>query len=389
MLSRFAGALVALPLTLAFALTLTSATSSGAAGAAAVESVTIKGRGYGHGHGLSQWGAQNAASQGLSYRQILRFYYPGLAWGKAGGKVSVLVSADRTRDVMVRARPGLTVEQVRGAKSIQTTKARPRAQRWRIVPLAGGRSRVDYFQSRWRRLATFRGDAEFTAGGRPITLFVTNKSRVAYRGVLRSAGRDTVNILPLDHYLRGVVPQEVPALWHPHAVRAQAVAARTYAAFERRQPLARHYQICDTTQCQVYGGYSAEQAGSNAAIQATSRQVLTKGGRPAFTQFAASNGGWTSAGGFPYLPAKRDPYDTWPGNPYNSWTATVAAKTVETAFPAIGDLTGVQVVDTDGNGRWGGRATAVRITGTTTDTTITGDTFRSIFGLRSTYFTVV
>ncbi len=139
-------------------------------------------------------------------------------------------------------------------------------------------------------------------------------------------------MLPLESYLKGVVPREVPAAWTPHAVRAQAVAARTYAAFERAQPLAEHYQICDTTQCQVYGGFTDEHPASNKAVQATKKRVLLAAGEPAFTQFSASNGGWTSAGAFDYLPAQEDPFDT----AYQGWTDTVTAREVEQALPAIG-----------------------------------------------------
>ena len=75
-----------------------------------------------------------------------------------------------------------------------------------------------------------------------------------------SLDRDTVNVVALDTYVKGVVPQEVPALWPTATVRSQAVAARTYAAHERAAaPAGRHYQLCDTAQCQVYGGLSAEQ----------------------------------------------------------------------------------------------------------------------------------
>lgn len=351
-------------------------------------SLRIDGHGFGHGHGLSQYGAQNAALQGRTYRQILDFYYPGTGRGRAAGKVKVLISADRSRDVVVAARPGLTIRQVGSRKAADLTKAAPRAKKWRITPLTGGRSRVDYRVAGWRRLGVVRGDAEFSAGGRPIRLYVTKRRAVAYRGVLRSVGHDTVNILPLDAYLQGVVPREVPALWDPDAVRSQAVAARTYAAYERREPLARHYQICDTDQCQVYGGFSAEHPAATAAIKATARQIVTKGGRPAFAQFSASNGGWTSAGAFGYLPAKQDPFDRWTGNPYADWSTTLTAAAVEAAFPAIGDLTSVQVTRRDGNGEWGGRVEAITLTGDRTSTSISGDTFRSVFGLRSTWFIV-
>lgn len=350
--------------------------------------IRIDGHGFGHGHGLSQYGAQNAALQGRSYRQILDFYYPGTGRGSAAGKVKVLISADRSRDVVVAARPGLSVKEVGARGSIDLTQARPRAKKWRITPLSGGRSRIDYRVAAWRRLSVIRGEAEFSAKSRPIKLYVTKRRAVQYRGVLRSAANDTVNILPLDSYLQGVVPREVPALWDPDAVRAQAVAARTYAAYERLRPLARHYQICDTDQCQVYGGYSDEHPAATAAIRATGRQIVTSGGKPAFAQFSASSGGWTSAGAFGYLPAKQDPYDRWSGNPYADWTTTVPAAAVEAAYPAIGNLTSVQVTRRDGNGEWGGRVEAITLNGDATSTSISGDTFRSVFGLRSSWFLV-
>jgi len=385
MRSRFAAPVLAL----ALSTTLAPAASAQENSERRAPTISLIGNGFGHGHGMSQYGAQSRASDGQSERQILNFYYPGLQWGQAGGKVSVLISEDRTRDVIVAARSGLTVAQVAGPKKIALSSARPTAKRWRIVPLPGsnspgGKSRVDFFRSGWKKLTTLPGAAEFSAGRRPITLFVTATKRVAYRGKLRAISGDTVNVVGLEDYLKGVVPQEVPASWHPEAVQAQAVAARTYAAFERRRPLAKHYQICDTTQCQVYGGYSEEHAASNQAIAATAKQVLTSGGQPAFTQFSASNGGWTAAGSFPYLPSKKDPKDTV----YRGWTDSVEAGEVQRAYPAIGTFQRAEVVKRDGKGEWGGRVLSIRLVGATTSTVISGETFRSVFGLNSTYFTL-
>ena len=104
-------------------------------------------------------------------------------------------------------------------------------------------------------------------------------------------------------------------------MRAQAVAARTYAAYERQELTG---PLCDTTSCQVYGGYSAEHPASNDAVAATAHLTLMHRGAPAFTQFSSSSGGWTSAGSKPYLPAKADPYDGWAGNPVHSWSARVS-----------------------------------------------------------------
>jgi SpoIID/LytB domain protein len=354
--------------------------------------VKILGHGYGHGHGLSQYGAQRAATKGLGYRQIVRFYYPGTSWGRSAGPVAVLLTADTTRDVVVGARSGLIARPV-GGSPIALTRLRPKATQWRITPVAGGRSAIHYKTDGWHRLRLVKGDAEFSAGGAPIRLLVPGGSR-SYRGVLRSASpgsgldRDTVNVLSLDAYLKGVVPREVPAYWHPQALRSQAIAARSYAAYERKHSTRRHYQLCDTDQCQVYGGFTDEQPRTNQAIDATRGQVLTKNGGPIFAQFSASSGGWTSAGAFSYLPAKPDKYDDFPGNDYHSWTVPTTDAAIERAWPAVGDLTSVETRDRDGNGEWGGRVGTVVLRGSGGTVEVSGDDFRFLLGLYSTWFTI-
>ena len=69
------------------------------------------------------------------------------------------------------------------------------------------------------------------------------------------------------------------------------------------------WDVVDSTADQVYGGYSGETSPESAAALATAGQYISYGGRAAFTQYGSANGGWTSAGSQPYLPAKPDPYD--------------------------------------------------------------------------------
>ncbi len=354
--------------------------------AGAAEPLELEGRGFGHGIGLSQHGAQRAATQGVGWQRILRTYYPGTRLGRAGGQVAVWISGDDDGDTRVEDRPGLRLAKVGTSRSWSLAKLDPRAEQWRVSADGRGRSVLESRRNgSWRRQQVFTGDAEFSAPA-PITL-VTPEGRTAYRGVLRSAAasadgtrRDTVNRLSLENYLRGVVPQEVPALWDPDAVRAQAVAARTYAAFERADRAARHYQICDTSQCQVYGGASAEHEASDAAIRATRGRVVTRGGDPIFAQFSASNGGYSVRGPFDYLPARRDPWDRY------RWEQTVSVADLETAFDTIGDYERVEVVERDGRGAWGGRVTRVTVVGSAGSSTVSGDTFRLRLGLRSTLF---
>lgn len=354
-----------------------------AAVAAGPDSVALEGRGYGHGRGMSQHGAQSAASlHGRSYREILGFYYPGLELGSARGTLRVLISGDTTADVVVRDRRRLRVRAVGSGKSWGLQ--RPDAERWRLTAGSGGATVVSVFVRRWERVRTIGGVAEFTAGGGPITL-VTPSGPVRYQGALRSAsgpsGRETVNVVRVESYLRGVVPLEVPALWHRQAVAAQSVAARTYALYHRAHPRASHYDLCDTTSCQVYGGYSARHQASDAAIAATAGEVLRHNGSPAFTEFSSSNGGWTVAGDKPYQVAEQDHWD-----PAELWQVRLTDDQLERAFPAIGDFQRLRVMLRDGNGAWGGRVLRIRVVGDRAARTVDGDDFRSALGLRSTWF---
>lgn len=126
--------------------------------------------------------------------------------------------------------------------------------------------------------------------------------------IKRGTGGRTINNVLLEDYVKGVVPAEMPTSWAANAVRAQAVAARSYAV--RLQRFARYseYDICDTTACQVYGGMSRETSGGNAAVKATAGSIVTYRGVVALTQFASSNGGYSARGDYPYLAAHRDPY---------------------------------------------------------------------------------
>lgn len=348
-------------------------------------SVKLEGRGYGHGRGMSQYGAQGAASQhGRTWRQIVGFYYPGTRVGEAGGKIKILIEGDADHVVTVVDRPRLKVS-AQGLDPVPLD--RRGAKRWRLVRNGTGAT-LSVLTDRWRKVRELGRNAQFSAGGRPIALVMPAGVPRRYRGALRSARGDTINVISLEQYLRGVVPREVPALWHPQAVRAQAVAARTYAAFERRAHTG-HYDLCDTTSCQVYGGVADEHPASDDAIWATRGKVVTKGGAPIFSQFSASNGGWTVKGDFSYLQAQRDPWDRWSGNPHRSWTQSLTDDAIEAAFPGIGDFQRLRVRRRDGNGAWNGRVLRIKVVGGAGSVVRSGDDFRVIFGLRSTWFRIV
>jgi SpoIID/LytB domain protein len=180
----------------------------------------------------------------------------------------------------------------------------------------------------------------------------------------------------------------MPASWHRYAVRAQAVAARTYAMFERSSSSARWFDVYDTPRSQVYGGVAAELPASNAAADVTAGQVRTYQGKPAFTQFSSSNGGWTSAGSkdMPYLAHTADPYDGVSANANHDWSTTLSAAAISRAYPAIGKLLRVRVTQREGGGDWQGRVERLVLEGAKGKRPLTGGEFCSTFGLKSTWF---
>ncbi|MCW2750363.1 MAG: hypothetical protein JWR83_1473, partial [Aeromicrobium sp.] len=359
--------------------------------------VTLSGHGFGHGIGMSQYGAQNAAIKGLTWGAITRYYYPGTTIATYKSSIRVLLTHDTTASVIVKAKSGIVFRNLVTTKTLAlpTTISGQTVTRWQIVPTPGKatQSTLEYqTNGAWTTYKSTRwtGDGQFE-GPSTLSLVLPDGSAMTYRGALRSAlpssgstTRDTLNVLPLESYLRGVVASEMPSSWKTYALRSQAVAARTYAA--RSIAAGRRFDICDTTACQVYGGTKAETASTDAAIKGTAGKILTYDGKPALTQFSSSSGGYSAAGSEPYLKQKVDAYDDFAGNPNHSWTATIKASTLEKAHPKIGTLKSLKITARSGSGDWGGRVTSLTLTGSTSSVTITGAAARTLLGLKSTWF---
>jgi stage II sporulation protein D len=364
---------------------------------AASPTLVVTGNGYGHGHGMSQYGAKGAADAGQTYQQILDFYYHGTTLGTAGGKIRVLLTADNDNNLKVASAQGLRVRDLGNGR---TYKLKKKARAWRLRSVAG-QTRVYYKTGHWHLYKTggrkaLAGDGEFKSSAGQLTLKLPGGTSRAYRGKLRFTNSDTVNVLRLERYLKGVIAAEMPSTWPAAALQSQAVAARTYAARERADHLTRWYDLCDTTACQVYGGAALERPQTNAAADATAGRALVFGGQYAFAQFSSSSGGYTSASipAQPYLTAHDDLYDR-AASPYLHWKVTVDTAKLQAAHPEIGTLTFVQITGRESpnppsTAEWGGWVQKVTLTGTggtKTTVDIGGGEFRSIYGLRSAYFT--
>lgn len=362
---------------------------------------TIMWRGNGHGHGLSQYGARGAAQKGLNYSQILAFYYPGTVQAKVGGNIRVQLGSVPRDNLQVLPTSTLTlIDTATNATTTLPTSINGMAvKRWRLGVNAQGSAVVSYLQATWKSYRTLVGDGEFIDHARTYVTLL-NPTTMRYHGGLLAASavahdmhRYPVNVVSLEQYVDGVVPAEMPTSWPQPALRSQAIAARTYALFERAENRGNYYDICDTTWCQVYAGMDAEVASSDQAVTATKGIYLAYQGKPAFTQFSSSNGGWESYGGQPYLPSQADPYTPTAQQVYGrdySWKEVGSATTLQSAYPGLGVLRSITITKREGGegATWQGRVLSMTLNGSKGAQVISGDTFAAIFGVGSTWFTL-
>jgi SpoIID/LytB domain protein len=374
----------------------------------------VDGRAWGHGRGMSQWGAQGAALKGVSSTAILDAYYRGTAstrrpetrslkvvltrQGAEGRPPAGAPSTDRRYECDNTGRYGCELEVLHNTglearaglgswNSLPGSVSGRTVQSWRVLNDSAGLHLQYWSGDVWRGYAldgqtTHAGPVAF-GGLSLLRLQYEDGSVRQYRGRL-SAYRTSsttvarVNTLPRESYLRSVVPKESPASWQPAALQAQAVAARTYAEnYRLGRPSGSVWDICDSTFCQVYAGYSTTPPGgsrvvnevtsTDEAIAATADLLRTWDGAPIRAEFSASNGGWTVDGGVPWMPAQRDGWDGTPANPHHRWTGQLPASALESRFPAVGRLTAVVVLNRDGNGEWGGRVLDVELRGVASD----------------------
>ena len=221
-----------------------------------------------------------------------------------------------------------------------------------------------------------------------------------YRGSLelrhRGAGLTAVNIVPVDDYLLSVVPEEMPTDWPAEALKAQSVAARSFALKSRGRHAAEGYDLCTTTHCQLYKGIASEKTASTAAVRATRGEVLTYGGQPIEALFHTDSGGMTESSEdvwgshVPYLRAVRDtPLGTMP------WSKTVSTADLEQKLAAKGhaigrlraiELSPLAIGRAAKDRTASGRVKAMTVTGTKGSVTLSGTAWRSLLGLKSTLF---
>jgi SpoIID/LytB domain protein len=201
-----------------------------------------------------------------------------------------------------------------------------------------------------------------------------------------TAGKlDAVNVLGLEQYLQGVVAQEMPSAWPEEALKAQAVAARSYALAHLVR--GKHFDVYADVRSQVYGGIQGEHPRTTAAVQATKGEVILWEGKPADALFHSTSGGTTldAAEVFgkpvPYLVGVEDPHSAL--SPVHRWGPTpVAEATLRKGLKLRAPVTALKL--TRGAS---GRVSRVDVTAGTVSTRISGADLRRAAGLRSTWIT--
>ena len=259
---------------------------------------------------MAQWGAYGYAQQGSTYEEILAHYYPGTNLDQAAvARVRVLLAQGRSRLTVASDAPFSVRD---GVGQLWHLTAGPHAfgPGFRLKTIEGAQPQQ------------LPGPLLFLPGTAPLRL-----NGLPYRGQLQASVANgalrAVNNVGLEAYLFGVVPSEMPYTWLPEALKAQAVAARTYALAVRKT--GGWFDLYPDTRSQVYRGIAGEKASTTTAVNDTAGEVVLYNGHVATTYFFSSSGGrtaaasevWPSSPPIPYLVSVDDPYDTI--SPHHQW----------------------------------------------------------------------
>ena len=390
------------------------------------------GGGYGHGIGMSQYGSYGMGLRGARAGAILGFYYRGTRVRRAALPSAVRVgvlqawrdpsTGRRLGRVLVCGRPVRGVRSSSGAFTAVGVDKRGRRTARRLAggvtysvrPQAGGTS---VFRGVQRVFGPSRAGTgvslRFQSGVRVPALLVLPQAGRTLRwgrldiGLVRqgTAVRPrAVAIMSFNAYLRGLA--EVPSSWPAETLKAQAIAARSYAlATMRAAGQHRGWRSWDGCDCGVYAdtrdqhwaGWAKERGPGGArwvaAVRSTDRLVVTWRSRVVHAFYSSSSGGHTASttswGGpnLPYFPARRDPDDRARGrNPNHRWRATRTAAAVSAALRGygVGRVLALRVRSADVSGR----VRAVEVRGTRRTVVVPGGTFRYLLRLRSTKFAI-
>ncbi|MDI6602159.1 MAG: SpoIID/LytB domain-containing protein [Thermoanaerobacteraceae bacterium] len=220
-----------------------------------------------------------------------------------------------------------------------------------------------------------------------------------YRGDIsfirnNSSDMTVINILPIEEYLYGVLPNEMPSIWPEEALKAQAVAARTYAVYnimynDKFKSLG--FDVGCSTDSQVYKGKSTESPVTNKAVDMTRGIVLEYNGKPIEAFFHSHSGGYTAdisdvySSSSPVFVGKEDPYSLGYAASYDEWRVTLSAEDLlNKIIPTKGDIGMINSLSLTRS--YTGRVLEMDIDGMKGSAVMKKNEIRNAFGLKSTLF---
>jgi stage II sporulation protein D len=334
----------------------------------------INGHGWGHGVGMGQWGANGFARRGTAYDRILAHYYPRTAITQAPvAQVRVLLAAGKKK-LTISSEAPFRVRDAKGKAHALAAGQLVLGPGLKLKPKGA------------KRKIALKPPLVFLPGEQPLRL------RRLYRGSIRvdldKGALRAINYVGLEPYLYGVVPSEVPDDWPAEVLKAQAVAARSYALATRKVGGA--FDLYPDVRSQVYRGVDEEVESTNAAVDETAGEVLTYRGVIATTYFHSTSGGrtaavtdvWPNSKPVPYLVSVDDPYDSL--SPYHDWGPVILSAT---RFDRVLKTPG-RLLDVRTNVSPSARVTTVAGVGSLGQVTLRGSDLRRALKLRSTWFRV-
>ena len=324
------------------------------------------GGGTEHGIGMSQHGAAGLARLGKNYKEILEYYYQNTkvkAKSDPNGRIKVWLRSaspsggkicpkDENSSILVGEK------KVKGCVSVSPSTVPKVPKKIIIAPIAPNSTLlVKYKNSSYN---------EYTG-----KIIVNNISGQLF----------TINDVKIETYLKGVVPSEMPHSWPLEALKAQAVAARSYAV--KHISAGSLFDIDDTTRNQVYLGKLHEFEETNKAVQATAGEVVVYGAEIIPTYYHSTSGGYTENnenvwGGRPrpYLRGVPSPWEE--NSPWWLWgTKTFSRQELSDILAKneatkVGFLQKIEIL----NRGISGRVIAIKLTGSEREVVVTGQTLR-------------
>ena len=203
------------------------------------------------------------------------------------------------------------------------------------------------------------------------------------------SGLIAVNYVDLEQYLYSVLGGEMNGNWPQEALKAQAVAARSYALYHRQKASNGIYDVVDTTASQVYRGIRDESTGTQAAVNATAEQVLISGGQIIEAAFHSSAGGctensedvWSSP--VPYLRSVKEPFTEV--SPVAQWEEEFPRIALSKRIPGLGNIISFQPISQTPCGR----IVSMQVVGDKGRKTMSGDALQTALNLKSTLFSII